>query len=361
MASDEPAIAKRKADHLEVAASGRADATRSTMLEHVHLVHQALPELAIDDIALETELVGKRLSAPLVITGMTGGTAEAAAVNRDLARAAQAAGVALGVGSQRAMAEHPELASTYHVRDVAPDVVLFGNVGIVQAHTMGVAKVIELAKAIGADAMCIHLNPGQELIQDKGDRDFRGLVATIARIVEASPVPVIVKETGCGLSSEVARALVSAGVHTIDVAGAGGTSWVAVEALRAGEGSAQASLGKELWDWGLPTAVSVAACVDAGLTTVASGGMRSGYDIARALALGARAGGMAAPMLRAQRAGGAAGVRAMIDQVVHSIRAVCLLTGCKSAADLSRAPRHLGAPLSAFLDDLGIRTRGGSP
>src|SRR5688572_16096214 len=120
---------------------------------------------------------------------MTGGTASAAAVNRDLARAAQAAGVAFGVGSQRAMAEHPELAATYHVRDVAPDVVLFGNVGVVQAQTMGVAKVIELAKVLGADAMCIHLNPGQELIQDRGDRDFRGLVDTIARVVDASPVP----------------------------------------------------------------------------------------------------------------------------------------------------------------------------
>ncbi len=358
MASDEPVIARRKADHIEVAASGRADAVTSTLLEHVHLVHQALPELTVDGISLVTEIAGKQLSAPLVITGMTGGTAEASAINRDLARAAQAAGVALGLGSQRAMAEHPELAATYHVRDVAPDVVLLGNVGAVQLLAMGNTRVIELVKQVGADAMCVHLNPGQELIQDKGDRDFRGLVDAIARLVEASPVPVIVKETGCGLSPQAARALVSAGVHTVDVAGMGGTSWVAVEALRAREGSGAAVLGKELWDWGLPTAVSVASCVEAGLATIASGGLRSGYDVARALALGARAGGMAAPMLRAQRAGGEAGVRAMIDQVVHSIRSVCLLTGCKSAADLSRAPRHLGAPLRAFLDDLGIRTGG---
>lgn len=355
--ADEPAIAKRKADHLEVAASGRADFARSTLLEHVHLAHQALPELALDDIDLSTELLGKQLTAPLVITGMTGGTAEAAAVNRDLARAAQAAGVALGLGSQRAMAEHPELAASYQVRDVAPDVVLIGNVGAVQAKAMGADKVVELAKAIGADAIAVHLNVGQELIQDHGDRDFRGLVDTIARLVEASALPVVVKETGCGLSPQAARALVGAGVQTVDVAGAGGTSWVAVEAVRAADGSDAAVLGGELWDWGLPTAVSTVACVRAGLATIASGGMRSGYDVARALALGARAGGMAAPMLRAQRAGGVEGIATMIDRVVRAIRSVCLLTGSRTPADLARAPRHLGAPLRAFLDDLGLSMR----
>jgi isopentenyl-diphosphate Delta-isomerase len=356
--TDEPAIARRKADHLEVAASGRAESVRSTLLEHVHLTHQALPEINVDDISLATELVGKPLAAPLVITGMTGGTADAAAVNRDLARAAQAMGVALGLGSQRAMAEHPELTASYQVRDVAPDVVLFGNVGAVQLLAMGTEKVIELGKRVGADALCVHLNPGQELIQERGDRDFRGLVDAIARLVDASASPIIVKETGCGLSPQAAKALVGAGVHTVDVAGAGGTSWVAVEALRAADGSAASVLGNELWDWGLPTAVSVAACVSAGLTTIASGGMRSGYDVARAIALGARAGGMAAPMLRAQRSGGEAGVRVMIEQVVGAIRAVCLLTGSRSVEDLARAPRHLGAPLRAYLDDLAISPLG---
>jgi isopentenyl-diphosphate delta-isomerase len=350
--ADEPAIARRKADHLEVAASGRAEFVRSTLLEHVHLVHQALPELAVDDIDLSTLLVGKRLAAPLVITGMTGGTPEAAAVNRDLARAAQDAGVALGLGSQRAMAEHPQLAETYQVRDVAPDVVLFGNVGGVQLVAMGAPRVVELARQIGADAIAVHLNPGQELIQDRGDRDFRGVRDAIARLVDGSPLPVIVKETGCGLSPQAAHAIAAAGVRAVDVSGAGGTSWVAVEAVRAGHGSPAAALGSELWDWGLPTAVSVVACARAGLEVVASGGMRSGHDVARALALGARAGGMAAPMLRAQRTGGAAGVAELIAQVVAAIRAVCLLTGSRTVGDLARAPRHLGAPLRAFLDDV---------
>ena len=350
--ADEPAIAKRKADHLEVAASGRAEFVKSTLLEHVHLTHQALQELALDEIDLSTVLAGKRLAAPLVITGMTGGTAEAAAINRDLARAAQAAGVALGLGSQRAMAEHPDLARTYQIRDVAPDVVLFGNIGGVQAIAMGAARVVALASEIGADAICVHLNPGQELIQDRGDRDFRGVRDAIAQLVAASPVPVIVKETGCGLSVEAARALIAAGVQTVDVSGAGGTSWVAVEAVRAAGGSDAAALGAELWDWGIPTAVSVVGCARAGLDVIASGGLRSGYDVARALALGARAGGMAAPMLRAQRAGGTAASTALIGQVVAAIRAVCLLTGSRTVRDLARAPRHLGAPLRAYLDDL---------
>ncbi|MBA2543473.1 MAG: type 2 isopentenyl-diphosphate Delta-isomerase [Deltaproteobacteria bacterium] len=358
MSDEGPAIAKRKADHLEVAASGRADFTRSTLLEHVHLIHQALPELALDDIDLTTSLVGIRpLRAPLILTGMTGGTAEATAVNRDLARAAQATGIAFGVGSQRAMAEHPELASSYQVRDVAPEVVLLGNIGAVQALAMGPAKVAELARAIGADALAIHLNPGQELIQEHGDRDFRGIVDAIARIVDQAGVPIIVKETGCGLSIEAAHALVRAGVTTVDVAGAGGTSWVAVEAERAVGGSDAQSLGTELRDWGLPTAVSVVACVRAGLVTIASGGLRSGYDVARALALGATAGGMAAPMLRAQRAGGYDGAVREIERAIASVRSVCLLAGCARAADLARAPRHLGAPLRAFLDDLELRTK----
>jgi len=214
--------------------------------------------------------------------------------------------------------------------------------------------VIALARRIGADAIAVHLNPGQELIQERGDRDFRGACDAIARLVAASPVPVIVKETGCGLSLEAARALIKAGVHTVDVAGAGGTSWVAVEAVRATAGSNAAALGNELWDWGVPTAVSVVACARANLNVIASGGLRTGYDIARALALGATAGGMAAPMLRAQRAGGRAAVTALIEQIIGSIRAICLLAGCRSARELARAPRHLGAPLRAFLDDLHL-------
>jgi isopentenyl-diphosphate delta-isomerase len=352
---DEPPIARRKADHLEVAASGRADfADRSTLLEQVHLVHQSLPELALDDVDLAVTLFGKQLRAPLVVTGMTGGTAEAAQINRDLARAAQACGVAFGVGSQRAMAEYPALVSTFAIRDVAPDVLLIGNLGAVQATALGPAKVAELARAIGADAMAIHLNPAQELIQAGGDRDFRGVVRTIGRLVDELAIPVVVKETGCGLSPTAARQLHGVGVQHVDVSGAGGTSWVAVEAHRAAAGSAAAELGRELWDWGLPTAVSIVACVSAGLAPIASGGMRSGLDIARALALGAVAGGMAAPALRAQRAGGEPAVRELLERLIGSLRAIHLLVGARTPAALAAAPRHLGTELRGWLTDLGL-------
>lgn len=349
-------ISQRKADHIEVAASGRADfRDRTTLLEEVHLVHQALPELAVEDVDLTTTLCNRRLRAPVVVSGMTGGTAEAGGINRDLARAAERVGVAFGVGSQRAMAMHPELEETFQVRDVAPDVMLIGNIGVVQARELGRARVAELARRIGADAMAVHLNPAMELIQDGGDRDFRGALETVAGLVDALPVPVIAKETGCGLSVEAAAALHRVGVAVVDVSGAGGTSWVAVEAQRAAPESAARRLGEELWDWGIPTAVSVVACASQGLDVIATGGLRSGLDVARALALGARCGGLAAPVLRAHRAGGFDGALAFLDQLVHSVRTVTLLCGCSNARDLVRASRHLGPELRAWLHDLGLR------
>jgi isopentenyl-diphosphate Delta-isomerase len=351
-----PPIARRKADHIEVAASGQADfRARSTLLEDVHLVHQALPELAADEIDLSVTLLGRKLAAPLVISGMTGGTDEAGRINRDLARAAERLGIAFGVGSQRAMALHPELESTFQVRDAAPGVFLLGNLGAVQARELGPDRVAALAARIGADAIAIHLNPAMEMVQEGGDRDFRGALATLGELARALPIPVVAKETGCGLSSEAAAAIAAAGVGAVDVSGAGGTSWVAVEARRAADGSAARALGEELWDWGVPTAVSVAACARRGLAVIATGGMRTGLDVARALALGATAGGLAAPVLRAQRAGGEDGAVEFLERVMASLRTVTLLCGCRRATDLAGAPRHLGPELRSWLDDLGLR------
>ena len=349
-----PGIEGRKSDHIEVAASGREDFRETgTMLDCVHLVHQSLPELAVNQIDLKTDFLGKTLLAPIIISGMTGGTPEARVINRELAQAAQEMGLGFGVGSQRAMIEKPELASTYEVRDVAPDVLLIGNLGAVQAREYGSKAVSELAKSLGADAMAVHLNPAQEMIQREGDRDFRGVLDTIRELVDTLDIPVIVKETGCGLSAQAAKSLVAAGIQHVDVSGAGGTSWVAVERHRASPESREQKLGDEYWDWGTPTALSVHTCAAEGLQVVATGGIRSGLDIAKSLALGACAGGLAAPVLRAQRAGGREAVIEFLESLRQSLLTALLLTGCRKPTDLRLAPKFTAEPLRSWIRDIG--------
>ncbi len=342
-------IQGRKADHIALCASGEVEfRDQGTLLDEVQLIHDALPDFHFDEVDLTTELLGKKLRAPVVISAMTGGTPEAARINRDLARAAETLGLGFGLGSQRAMVLHPELSWTYAVREVAPTALVLGNLGMVQAREMSTNALRELCAAVDVDALCVHLNPAMELIQPGGDRDFRGGRETLERLREELGKPVVAKETGCGISRSVGMAILKTGVTAVDVSGAGGTSWIGVETRRA-TGAAR-RLGEELWDWGIPTGASVGLLGDLGLTIIATGGLRTGMDVARAIALGATAGGLAAPVLRAHRDGGYDGAVAFLEHVIAGVRAATFLAGCRTPAELRRAPRVLGPRLKAWLE-----------
>jgi isopentenyl-diphosphate Delta-isomerase len=342
-------IEKRKTDHLNIATSGAGNFSRTSLLECVHLVHTALPEMALEDVDLSTTLLGRKLAAPLMIAGITGGTKEGGRINRILAAVAQELGIALGLGSLRPMLDRPALAATYDVRREAPSVFLFGNLGLVQARQMNTATIVHALDRIGADALCLHLNPGQELAQPEGDRDFRDGLVTIRRLVADLGRPLMIKETGCGISPAVAMALQEAGVTALDVSGAGGTSWIGIEALRARR--EQAQRGRELREWGIPTAACVAWLAAAGMRAevVASGGIRTGLDAARALALGARAVAVAQPTLVALQKSGRRGVHAYLSGVIEGLRMVCLLVGQRKSADLPRVPRVITGELADWL------------
>jgi isopentenyl-diphosphate delta-isomerase len=349
-------IGERKADHLALCAQEDVGfRATSTLLECVRLVHDALPDLTLEEVDTSLVLFGKRLRAPIVIASMTGGTEEAGRVNRELAHIAEERGYGLGLGSQRAMHVKPGVAATYRVRDIAPKTLLLGNVGMVQARAMSTDTVRALISQVGADALCVHLNPAMELVQPGGDRDFSRGLETIARLVSELGLPVVVKETGCGISPSVGQRLRQVGAKHVDVSGAGGTSWVGVETKRAGaagEATAQA-LGEALWDWGIPTAASVALLAPMGFDTlIATGGIATGLDVARAVALGATAAGLARPVLRALAQGGRAGVAAFLDRVERELRTAMLLTGNRNLAALRATPRVVVGELHAWIEQL---------
>ncbi len=330
-------IVQRKTDHIDLCAGADVQFhNQTTFFEEVWYVHNALPELCFSDIDSTVDFLGSKLAAPILMTGMTGGTERAGEINRELAGLAQELGLAFGLGSQRVMAEKPELAHTFNVREVAPDIPVLGNLGVVQARGMTTAAVTELLEAVGASALCIHLNPAMEMVQPGGDVDFQGGLETIARLNNELTLPVVVKETGTGISPAVAKLVAAQGVHWIDVSGAGGTTWVGVEALRAS--GRDAEIGQLFWDWGLPTALAVDGLRDAGLGVIASGGMRTGLDIAKAISLGATVGGLAQPVIKALIERGRDGARQLLEQLIRTVRITMLLTGSKDVARLRNAP-----------------------
>jgi isopentenyl-diphosphate delta-isomerase len=294
-------ISSRKSSHIRINLEEDVHSGLTTGLERYRFTHQALPEVNLDEVDLGVEIFGKHLSAPLLISSMTGGTPEAAAINRVLALAAQEAGIAMGVGSQRAALEHPELAETFQIRAHAPDILLFANLGAIQLnYGYGIEHCRRAVEMIEADALILHFNALQEAVQPEGDTRFGGLLKKIETVCRGLPVPVIAKEVGWGFSEQAARQLAGAGVAAIDVAGAGGTSWSQVEMHRAQDES-QRRLAAAFVDWGIPTAESIRQVrqVAPELLIIASGGLRTGVEIAKCIALGASLGGMAGPFLKA--------------------------------------------------------------
>lgn len=335
-------ISDRKAEHIAIATDQAVEPGMSASWNDVALVHNCLPEIDLDDIDLAVDFLGRRLSAPLVISSMTGGHELARSINAVLAEVAERFGLAMGVGSQRAYLKDRALAGTYSVvRDVAPSAFMIGNVGAPQLIAQGeepgltVDQVRQLLDLIRADALAIHLNYLQEMIQLEGDTRARGALEAIRCVAEDIGVPVIAKETGAGMAPAQALQLRDAGVQALDVGGLGGTSFAIVEAQRARlrDRQAKADLGELFGAWGIPTMAAIPLACQAGLPVVGSGGIRSGLDAARALALGATLVGVARPLLVVAQHGVAA-TAAWVERFLEELRTALFLTGSRRPEDL---------------------------
>lgn len=319
----------RKADHLRICLDDDVQFRQTTTgLERYRFTHCCLPELGQENIDLHTPFLGKTLAVPLLISSMTGGTEQAQQINCRLAAAAQHYGLAMGVGSQRVAVENPALMATFAVRSVAPDILLAANLGAVQLnYGYGLDQCRRVVEHLEADVLILHLNPLQEAVQTRGDTNFKGLLQKITHLCEQLPVPVVAKEVGNGISGPMARRLMEAGIAAIDVAGAGGTSWAKVESERA-QDPIQRRLGRTFGDWGLPTAdcITQVHAIAPDLPLIASGGLRTGLDVAKTIALGADIAGLAFPFLKAASDSEAA-LHSLIDVLIAELTTVLFCTG----------------------------------
>jgi isopentenyl-diphosphate delta-isomerase len=328
--------------------------------EDVRLVHNALPEVNRDKIQLTTKVFGHKFSAPIFVGAMTGGTQEAAKINASIAEAVEELGLGMGVGSQRAALEKPKLENTYKVvRKKAPTAFLIANIGAPQlVQGYGVKEAERAVEMIEADALAVHLNPLQEAIQPEGEANYVGVLQKIGEIAERLQVPLIMKETGAGISAEVARSLEQAGAKGVDVSGAGGTSWAAVEYYRATEAkdAFRQRLGERFWDWGIPTVVSIVEVSQSTkLTVIASGGVRTGTHVAKSLALGSSLACMSAPML-APATRNSSEVKKALNFVVEEFRNTMFLLGTTSVKELKKTPIVLLGKTAEWLEKRGFKT-----
>lgn len=362
-------VERRKAEHLELATREDVSTPRGPGWADIYLVHQALPVADLSAIDLGTEFLGHRLRAPLAIAAMTGGHQGGSEVNARLARAAERFGLVMGLGSQRAALRNPALARTYAVaREVAPHAFLIANVGAAQlvpqdsGPPLSLQQLADAVAMIGANALAIHFNFLEETVQPEGDRRVTGLRDAIARAIASVGVPAIAKETGAGISRQTALELRALGFRALDVGGVGGTSFAAIETVRAeAQGDLRrVMLGRVYRDWGIPTAVSVVAAGAAGLPLIATGGVRSGLDAAKAIALGASLVGVGRPLLSAALEGDTA-VEAWIGQFLEELRVAVFLSGGRDAADLRAAPKIVLGHTRRWIEQTTMGAPGPAP
>ncbi|MHB0868542.1 MAG: type 2 isopentenyl-diphosphate Delta-isomerase [Chloroflexota bacterium] len=364
--TDKGPTASRKAEHLAISTTQQVESSLGAGWEEVTLIHRSLPEVNRGEIELSTPLLGKRLQAPLVIAAMTGGTPQAEEINQRLARAANRFGLGIGVGSQRAYLENHEMASSYAVvRQEAPEALVIANIGAPQLIPQGEKRAYSPADArraaqiISADALAVHLNYLQEAVQPEGDTRATGCADAIARLVQELELPVLAKETGAGVSREQALLLRELGVAALDVGGAGGTSFALIESYRAasrGDLRLQ-KLGLLFADWGIPTAVSVLECASSGLPLVATGGVRTGIDAARALALGATAVGVALPLLQPAMESYER-VEQWVEGFLEELRTAMFLVGASDVAELRSREVVLFGRVREWVEQRGLGRQG---
>lgn len=353
----------RKIEHLELCAKQDVEAHRDehgrslTGFEDISLVHNALPEINKGDIDTSVNFLGHDLAFPVLIASMTGGHPDVKGVNQNLALAAQELGIGIGVGSQRAALEDPTLEDSFRVvRDTAPDAFVFGNLGVAQLQEYGIEGVQQAADMIDADAMAIHLNFLQEAIQPEGDVEAEGGLELITQVCQKLKLPVIVKETGAGISKEVAHKLCDAGVSAIDVGGLGGTSWAGVEVYRARQRSDRISerLGDLFWNWGIPTAVSVIES-NISVPVIATGGIRTGIDVAKCLAVGASVCSTALPLV-GPALKGAKEVKTKLELMHEELRTAAFLCGCATIEEMMNAQVVITGKTGQYLKERGFET-----
>ena len=345
--NESESLVSRKAAHLQICLSENQYLVESglTRLGEIRFIHQPAAELAYDDIQLHTRFLGKDVRYPFFISSMTGGSAGGNAMNRDLASAAELLGIPIGMGSIRVLFRKADVLEDFLLRRHAPTVPIFANLSIVQLREIPTNRIVELLKVLEVDGIAIHLNPAQELFQPEGDRDFTGIREALARFVEVCPVPVLVKETGCGIPSNTVDWLLDAGVSYVDLAGGGGTNWMRIEDYR--HQARVTELVQDLDDWGIPLGLNLAGLFGTGAhrsdevysgKILASGGIRSPLDGAKCLAMGASLFGLALPVARAREKGGVDGIVDYFRDFEMGLRKVLLLAGAQSVSKLAGLP-----------------------